>query len=341
MKVRDAGISARPRHFSLLIATAMLGVAATATIARQTTENPSPAGTLRVDVDLVNLYCTVKDARGALVTDLGEQEFEVWEDGRKQKLRYFARETNRPLTLGLLMDTSGSQAAVLAAEKDIAAQFLRRVLRTSDLAMLMTFDVNVDLLQDFTSDAGRMERALRRAQINAPGSPVNPGPLPPSGPAGTRLFDAVYLGAKDKLGPETGRKALLVISDGLDRGSKVNIQQALAAAQRSDVIVYAIVVGDPAGYGNPQYKQQEWMEIGRKNLDLLATETGGRAYTVRSPDRLKDAFDQIAAELRSQYNLAYTPSSRVRDGHFRKLEVRVKRAGLRVQARRGYYAPQS
>lgn len=299
---------------------------------------PPPAeSTLRVEVDVVNVYCTVKNSKGGLVTDLEAKDFEVREEGKKQELRYFARETDRPLTLALLVDTSGSQQQVLPAEKQTATQFLRQILRPVDLALLITFDLDVNLLQDFTSEAERLELALRRARINAPGTSVNPGPFPSTGPKGTNLYDAIYLTAKEKLGPEAGRKAIIVISDGMDFGSRMNLQQALEAAQRADTIIYAIGIADPAFYG-PGFGRPA---RGDETLKKLAEETGGRAIFPSNAQKLQEAFDQIAAELRSQYSLGYTPTNRTHDGRFRRIEITVNRAGLRVQARRGYYAPGS
>jgi VWFA-related protein len=296
---------------------------------------PTSGGTLRVDVNVVNIYCTVKDKRGALVTDLAKNDFDVLEDGKKQELKYFARETDRPLTLALLVDTSGSMEDVLAIEKDAATQFLRQVLRPSDLSLLITFDLSVDLLQDFTADTERLESALRRARINAAGPPPGvQGPFPGKGTIGTRLYDAVYLASREKLGSEVGRKAIILISDGEDFGSDVREEEALEAAQRSDTMIYAIGIADPRLYEMAFGRPYRGDEV----LKKLARETGGRAIFPRKVSDLQDAFDQIAAELRSQYSLGYTPANSARDGRYRKLEVKLKRDGLRVQARRGYYA---
>ncbi len=295
---------------------------------------PPPDDTLRVEVDVVNIYCTVKESNGRLVTDLTADDFEIHEDGQKQELRYFVRETDRPLTLALLVDTSGSQTTVLPVEKEAVGQFLRQVLRPVDLVLLTTFDVNVDLLQDFTQEVERIERALARARINAP---VAMGPFPTS-KGGTRLFDAVYLVAQEKLAGEVGRKAIILISDGVDTGSEIAENsskaegKAIEVAQRSDTIIYAIGISDPGAYD---------IAWGRDVLKKLSQETGGRAYFPSRVEKLQEAFDQITTELRSQYSLGYTPTNRARDGGFRRLQVKVKRNGLRVQARRGYYAPGS
>jgi len=292
-------------------------------------EPTPPEHRMRVEVGVVSIYCTVKSGKGGLVTDLQQSEFEVFEDGKRQEVKYFARENDRPLTLGLLIDTSGSMRNVLPVEQETGARFLEQVLRPSDLALLMTFDVNVDLIQDFTSETERLGAALKRTRINAP---VSAGPFPRN-PAGTRLHDAIYLAARQKLAAEVGRKALIVISDGVDQGSEVKLKEAVEAAHRADTIIYAIGITDPAFYSS-----QGAFYDGRGPLNDLAKETGGRAIFPRGPEDLKEAFDQIAAELRSQYYLWYTPTNAARDGRFRKIEVKVKRGGLKVQARRGYYA---
>lgn len=293
---------------------------------------PPPQTTLRVEVDVVNVYCTVKGKKGGLVTDLEADDFEIREDGKRQELRYFARETDRPLTLALLVDTSISQKQVLAAEKAAAAQFLQQILRPSDLALLVTFDVNVDLLQDFTQEPERLQQALARARIN---TPVDLGPFPRSQVGGTHLYDAVYLAAKEKLGPEVGRKAIILVSDGVDQGSEVTEKEALEAAHRSDTMIYAIGIADPDYYRRTVGRSYRGSGV----LKKLAEETGGRAIFPSGPGELREAFEQIATELRSQYSLGYTPTNRARDGRFRKIKIKVKRRGLRVQARRGYYAP--
>lgn len=317
-----------------------IGVSLAGFVLLASAQQPPPlpsTPTMRVQVEAVHIYCTVKNKKGGLVNDVEATEFEIREDGKLQELRFFTRETDRPLTLALLVDTSGSQAEVLPVEKETATQFLRQVLRPSDLALLITFDVDVDLLQDFTSEAEPLRAALHRARINAPGSSVNPGPFPRRGPTGTRLYDAVYLASKEKLGPEVGRKAIILVSDGEDFGSTETLQQALEVAQRSDTMIYAIGIAQPELY---QFAFGRGYQ-GDKVLKKLAEETGGRALFPSNPEKLQEAFDQIASELRSQYSLGYTPTNRARDGRFRKVEIKVKREGLRVQARRGYYAPGS
>lgn len=291
--------------------------------AHQQQRPPQDAGTLRVSVPIVNIYCTVKSKRGGLISNLTESEFEVFEDGKKQELRYFEHETERPLTLAVLLDTSGSQSATLPAEKEAVNQFHRQVLRPGDLSMIISFDTDVDLLEDFTSDTESLREALGRAKIN---SPSGLGPTSRR-QAGTRLYDAVYLASREKLGPEAGRKAIIIVSDGMDTGSYYKEKAAIEAAHRGDVIIYAV------GIFNRQYRTSP------RTLKKLAEETGGFAVFPENGRELRAAFDEIGKQLRSQYVLSYSPSNRKRDGKFRKIKVKVKPKGLKVQARRGYYAP--
>ncbi len=168
----------------------------------------APPGQIRVEVNLVNLYVTVRDKHKAIVTGLTKDDFQVYEDGQPQEITNFSAESTLPITLGMLIDTSGSEYYMLSAEKDAASRFFSRVLRKGDLAMVMSFDTDVDLLADFTDDRGVLDRAINRAQMNVPvGGIIVQGPLPSSGSGGTNFYDAVYLASHDKLADEAGRKA--------------------------------------------------------------------------------------------------------------------------------------
>lgn len=284
---------------------------------------------LRVQVQLVNLFVTVRDKKKQLITDLTQNDFRVFEDGQEQKVAFFSHETSLPITLGLLIDTSGSEQRMLPAEQEAASRFLGRVLRKGDLAMVMSFDLDVDLLSDFTSDRSRLERAIQRARINAPSTPVTVhGPLPQRGSKGTNFYDAVYLACHEKLAGEAGRKAIVVLTDAVDNGSKVRLEDALEAGQRSDTVVHILLVYDPA-YGSSE-------GVAKK----LTEETGGRTIVVHGEKKLEEAFDQISQELRSQYTLGYYPTNTARDGRFRKIKIETTtRKDLQVLARKGYYAP--
>jgi len=285
---------------------------------------------IRVQVELVNLFATVRDKKKRLITDLTKADFRISEDRQDQKIAFFSHETSLPITLGLLIDTSGSEERMLPAEQEAASRFLQRVLRKSDLAMVISFDLDVDLLSDFTSDRGQLERAIKRARINAPRTPVSvQGPLPQRGPKGTNFYDAVYLACREKLASEAGRKALVILTDAEDNGSKMRLEGALEAAQRSDTVIHILLVSDPA-YGANE-------GVAKK----LAEETGGRMVVVRNEKKLEEAFEQISEELRSQYTLGYYPANTVRDGHFRKIKVETTRGDLQVLTRKGYYAPKN
>lgn len=286
----------------------------------------APPGQIRVEVNLVNLFATVRDKHKAIVTGLTKDDFQVYEDGQQQEITYFSAESNLPITLGILIDTSGSEYYMLSAEKDAASRFLGRVLRKGDLAMIMSFDTDVDLLADFTDDRGMLNRAINRAQINAPSSGmITQGPLPTSGTGGTNFYDAVYLAAHDKLSDEAGRKAIVVLTDAEDTGSRLNLQDAIEAAQRTDTVVHILLVAADGGDQG----------VARR----LTDETGGRMIVVRSEKNLEAAFDQISEELRSQYTVGYTPTNKKRDGTYRKIKMEMKDKDYSVLTRRGYYAP--
>ena len=295
----------------------------------------SPMQTLKVNVDVVNLLFNVKDKKGQLLPNLAKDQFQVSEDGKQQTIKYFKAESNLPLTIGILLDTSASQERVLPIEKEVGAQFLQRMLRKEDEAFLISFDVNVDLLQDYTNNGRDIRKGMDAAKINAggavggiPGIGQGPIDIPPKG---TLLYDAVYLAAHQKLRSEVGRKALVLLTDGEDQGSQLKLQDALEAAQKSDAIVYVLLISD-SGVA---------MGTGSGLMRKLAEETGGRVIHVgNNQDKLQKAFDQISEELRSQYSIGYTPTNDKHDGTYRKVEIKTK-DGYKVQARKGYYAAAS
>ncbi|HWP85169.1 MAG TPA: VWA domain-containing protein [Terriglobia bacterium] len=296
-------------------------------------EDSPPA--IKVDVSVVNVLASVRDRRGRLVATLEKEDFELREDGKPQQILYFSRETALPLTLGLLVDSSVSQERLIAEEREAAALFFRRVLRPEDAAFLISFDITVDLLQDVTSSIDFLENALGAIEVRGPSRRGGIGsPLPQSSFGGTHLYDAVYLGAFDVLQREAGRKALVIISDGQDQGSQMDRNQAIEAAQRTDTIIYGILFADLA------YYDYSSAYTGEDALRKMAEETGGRMFRAKNDRELADAFQQISDELRSQYSIGYTSTNTARDGKYRKIDLRVRRGGLRVQARKGYYAPQ-
>ena len=286
----------------------------------------APPGQIRVQVNIVNLFATVRDKHKAIITGLKQDDFQVYEDGQPQEITYFSAESNLPITLGILLDTSGSEYFMLSGEKEAGSRFLARVMRKGDLAMVMSFDTDVDLLADFTDDRGVLDRAINRAQINAPsGGMIAQGPLPSSGSGGTNFYDAVYLAAHEKLSGEAGRKAIVVLTDAEDTGSKLRLTDAVEAAQRTDTVVHILLV---AADGGDQ-------DVARR----LTEDTGGRMIVVRSEKNLEQAFDQISEELRNQYTLGYTPTNKKHDGTYRKIKMEMKNKDYSVLTRRGYYAP--
>jgi VWFA-related protein len=249
-------------------------------------------------------------------------------------LKSFNAENNLPLTLGILLDTSGSQTRVLPLEKEAAGEFLQEVLRQKDQAFALSVDVNVDVLQDLTNSPRMLSRALDKAEINAPGS-IGPGPVPTSGdPRGTVLYDAIYLASNEKMREETGRKALILLTDGQDEGSRHKIKEAIAAAQKANVVVYTILIADVE-----EYRMAGMGYYGFSAMKQVAEETGGRVINVgHNSKKLEEAFQQIQDELRTQYVATYTPTNTKLDGTFRHLAVECKGEGMKPDVRKGYYA---
>ncbi len=292
---------------------------------------------LKVNVNLVDVYFSVHDKTG-FITNLTKNDCQVAEDHNPQTIKRLTQEKNLPLTIGILLDTSGSQTNVLPLEQESGARFLKEVLHPKDEAFLISFDVNVDLLSDYTNSANELRRAINKASINAASSSagipgIGGGPFPTSNPRGTLLYDAVYLGAHDKLQSQTGRKVLVILTDGEDQGSQETIKSAIEAAQKANVIVYPILIADRASYA-----AAGMIYTGSSQMEQLARETGGRVINVGNSGRkLEDAFDQIQDELRTQYLLSYTPTNREADGKYRKIDLDCGK-GAKVQARKGYYA---
>ena len=307
--------------------------------------NQTPVATFKQTVNLVDLFFTVKDKNNNLVPHLTQSNCSVLEDKVPQTLKSFVAETNQPLTLGILLDTSGSQQNVLPLEQQAGSEFLSQVLRAKDEAFLVSFDVNVDLLQDFTNSAHLLARAMDKAQINTAGGNgsgipgLGGGPVPTSGaPKGTLLYDAIELAATEKLNQETGRKAMIILTDGEDEGSRTKIGDAIAAAERNNIIVYVILIADRGFYGGFGFGYSGYSAAKR-----ISDETGGRLIDVgNNGPKLEAAFQQIQDELRTQYVASYTPLNAKQDGTFRRVTVDCHGDtgdGLRVQVRKGYFAP--
>jgi VWFA-related protein len=350
---------------------AMLGVLPAARLLRG--QQDQPPVTFSTGVKVVSVLATVRDKDGHIVSNLSKEDFTLSEDGRPQTIRYFSRETDLPLTLGLLIDTSLSQRRVLGEERTASYQFLEQVLREDkDHAFVIHFDREVELLQDLTSSRQKLEKALHELEVAQPsqqprggGGGGYPGGGYPGGgrrrggggwhhQGGTDLYDAVLLASNELMKKQQGRKALIVLSDGVDTGSKVPITEAIEAAQRSDSLVYSILFADEQGYGGgrggfggygmgrrgggfPRYPQQERPD-GKKVLQRISKETGGGFFQVSKKHPIDKIYAQIQEELRNQYNLGYTPEQADAHPGYRRITLTTDRKGLVVQAREGYYA---
>jgi VWFA-related protein len=339
-----------------------------------------PDATFSADVKVVNVLATVRNGKGDVVRDLTANDFSITEDGRPQTIRYFSRETDLPLTLGLLVDTSGSQRRVLPEERTASRRFFEQVLREDkDQAFLIHFEREVELLEDLTSSRQKLESALDsldRPELQRQGSGGgNPGGGYPGGGGGRRypgggggggrfgggtaLYDAVFLAGDEVLRKQRGRKAVIVLSDGVDNASKTSLTGAIESAQRSDTIVYSILFADEQGYGGGggggfppifgpgggrrggggrRMPPQESRPDGKKVLERISKETGGSLFEVSKKHPLEDIYSRIEEELRSQYNLGYTSDRTDSGTGYRKIQVTAKQKGLTVQARDGYYA---
>jgi VWFA-related protein len=307
----------------------------------------TPRETLRVRSNLVSEYFTVRDKHNALIPFLTKNDCNVFEDKQPQALKSFVAEADLPLTLGILIDTSGSQQYVLPLEQQSGSAFLKRILRPKDQAFLVSFDVGVNLEQDFTNDTRELNRAISKVQINtaagggSAGVPgIGQGPVPTIGqPKGTLLYDAVYEVSNDKMRAQTGRKALILLTDGEDQGSETKPKAAIAAAENANAIIYVIMIADRGFYFGSGYPMGY---SGDYQMKQLTEATGGRVINVgNNGKKLEDAFAQIEQELRTQYVAQYVPANKEMDGSFRKVDVFCKDqqdGDLKVQARKGYFA---
>jgi VWFA-related protein len=290
--------------------------------------------TIKVDVDIVNVLCSVRNKAGGLVGNLERSDFSLFENGQKQDIKYFTRETDLPLTIGLLVDVSRSQERLIDIERDAAYRFFSEVLRPKDQAFLISFGEEAELLQDYTNSRKLLQKALDQLRVSAPPPMMQPGPVPTVYNAkGTILYDATYLAAKEQLKDQVGRKVLILITDGVDGGSHYKVADAIKAAQLADAIVYGIYYVDRSAYG--------YFSPGDGDLKRMAEETGGRVLKVDKKHTLQQVFQEIQDEMRSQYALGYTPTNSERDGTFRKIDIKTSDHNLKVQARKGYYASAS
>jgi len=279
----------------LLAAVAPLHRAAAQNPPASDNQTPQQAGKIQVQVSLVNMFATVRDNHHAIVGDLTKDDFKIFEDDQLQKLAFFSKEVTMPITLGLMVDTSGSQQNLLGLEQVAATRFFQKVMRKGDEAMVLDFDTDVNLLADFTEDQDALDRAVERTQIN---SPVGMGPMSRDNVRSTAMYDAIYVACNDQLSGQAGRKALILMTDAMDEGSKVSMKDAIEAAQRADTVVHFILISEPGAYGMLGYN-------GGSVAKKIAEETGGRVIDANGGRKLDEAFDQISEELSSRYVLGY------------------------------------
>jgi VWFA-related protein len=335
--------------------------------------NPIP--TFASDVKVVNVFVTVRDKKGSIVTDLNKEDFLLNEDERPQSIRYFSKQSDLPLTLGLIVDTTPSETKMLGIERDASYSFLEQVLRPDkDRAFLIQFGDEVEMLQDITSSRAKLEKALDLLESHgeAPGRGGGPGRGGSRGGGdSTVLSDAIYLASNDILKSQSGRKALIILGDGDHIGDQE--QQAISAAQRADTLVYTIRIydkdwgnngntlrralnvpgipgigGGGPGWGGgpgqggpgggPGRSGMPERSEGKKHLQEIASRTGGAFFEVTKNKSLTQIYDEVEKELRNQYSLGYTPEETANSG-YRRIRVSLKQSGLTVQAREGYYAP--
>ncbi len=332
---------------------------------------------ISVQSNIVTVFAIVHDKKGQVVPDLSKDDFAIDEDGRAETISYFARQNDLPLAVGLLVDTSLSQRKVLDDERTASGTFVNHTLREEkkDQAFLIHFDREVELLQDFTTSRSKMESALNELKTPDQEDESSSGGGGSGGGGGrggggggggggyhhhgggTLLYDAVYLAANDMMKPQQGRKAVIVLSDGVDRGSKETLLSAIEAAQRANTVVYSILFkgsepydshgggyggghgGMHGGGGGHRFPQEEQRPDGKKILEQISRETGGRMFEVSKKQTVDQIYDSIAQELRDQYILGYVPDKSPNGSGYRKIHVVVtKEKDLAVQARDGYYA---
>lgn len=293
-------------------------------------DSQQEAPTLRVTTNIVNVFFNARDSDNQMVTTLTKDDCSVLENGKPRPIERFELVKDQPLTLGVLIDTSGSQEHLLPMEKESGYKFLREVVRPlKDEAFVISFDINVDLLGDYTNDLHRLKKALDEAEINT-GS--GSGDFIPglAQQRGTLLYDAVYLASHDEFKSEGGRHAMVLLTDGQDEGSKVKLKEAVESAQRADASVYVILLYDPSKYRGMSY----W---GDHYVKQIVEATGGRVFEVgHDSRRLEATFDALNAALHSQYQLSFSPLNT--DGKYHTLQIQCRGDKLKLDARKGFYA---
>jgi len=300
--------------------------------------------TFSTDVRVVNLFATVHDSQGHIVRNLTKDDFILEEDGRPQTIRYFSQESDLPLTVGLLIDTSLSQRRVLAEERAASYRFLNQVLRPDkDRAFVIHFDREVELLQDLTSSRQKLDDALSQLQTSARdwGRRRGGPDVGHFGGAGTELYDSVLLASDELVRKLSGRKALILLTDGVDNGSKVGLARAIESAQRADALLYSILFSDreiPDGRRRNHHGGYYSPVDGKKVLQRLSRETGGSFFEVSDNRQISAIYTQLEEELRNQYSVGYTPNPGDSTSGYHKIHLAAKQLGLAVETRDGYYS---
>ncbi len=328
MRIRP-GIHSLARRKSQTLPVVVLTLATSAafvlaSIAAQPPQTPPrPSVTIKIPVEYVSVFATVADKKNHYLTDLKQTDFKVYEDGKPQKILIFRSETDLPLRIALLIDASASITGKLKFEQEAATKFLQSVLRPGkDQALLVTFDANVELVQDFTDDVNLLSHAIEK--IRASG--------------GTALYDAIYRTCEEKLLEPKGdyRKVIILITDGEDNASDVqSLTRVIEMAQRAEVVIYPISTNSS---GLPDSIPEDSRRLD-KILREMADQTGGLGFFPFRASDVPQSFEDIGRELRSQYNLAYVSTNTARDGSFRNIQIAVSDKHLRVKFRRGYFAP--
>ncbi len=365
------------RKFGIVLSAALLSLAGAPLLGQQ--QGP----TISVNVKLVTMFATVRDKHGALIRSLTKDDFVLEQDGHSQTISYFAPDSDLPLTLGLLVDTSMSQRRLLDQERDASHAFLDHLLREDkDKAFVIHFDREVELLQDLTSSRQKLETSLDQlgrpqfSQTSGSGGSSTGDPDSSSGGGGggggrgshggygggggTLLYDAVYLASDELMKKQQGRKALIILSDGVDRGSKETLRDAIETAERSDTLVYSILFADKEEHGNGggyggghmggggmggggmggggrRRYPQESRPDGKKILQQLSKETGGRFFEVTKKETIDEIYAEIDEELRNQYALGYTPDKTDAAMGYHKIQLTTKQKDATVQTREGFY----
>ncbi len=292
-----------------------------------------PITTLRLGTRVVSVSAVVLDGHGLPVRDLPKDAFALKQDGKPQEIRYFSEDSDLPLTLSLLVDTSGSEKAYLEEEVLDSEVFFKAMMRRpTDRAALYQFDMEARKIQGLTASIQTLINSLNFLTLPR-------GATMDATRGGTRLYDAVVAAAQASEGRDRGRRALVLLTDGEDVGSRATLEQAIAAAQRADVVVYAVLIGgpDPARFHGPAAA----LARGSGVLRDMSSATGGRLFTLAKEISLKDAYELIEEDLRLQYQIGYSPPE-AKGGSYHKIELKVQgTAGkVTVQARRGFYTPE-